>query len=131
MKYYFADTNAQYVMSPEMEQWRYMEMQRQWMAARQHQQQMTSYHQPHPQSKGLKRPLPNKPTPFANNNHVAGSNRVSKSNNESDPTGEPTAKQPKLTQEAENDKEEPEKMDASEKNVSLESKTAAVETADN
>ena len=116
------------MMSPEMEQWRYMEMQRQWMAARQHQQYMS---QPHPQSKGLKRPLPNKPTPLANNNHVAGSNRVSNSNSESEPTGEPSAKQPKLTQEAENDKEEQEKMDAGEKNVLLDSKTAAVETSDN
>ncbi len=101
------------MMSPEMEQWRYMEMQRQLMSHQQQQQQHMSsphHHQsPHPQqhSKGLKRPLPNKPTPLTNNNSTVNNHHSSMTTNdkEDDQTEQPPpSKHPKLASKADSDK---------------------------
>ena len=89
-----------------MEQWRYMEMQRQWMARQQYNHMSTQHHQQsHPQQylKGLKRPLPNKPTPLTNhsiNNHHSNSPKE-------DGPAEPPSKQPKLSSKPDDDKDSP------------------------
>lgn len=101
---------------PDMEQqWRYMEMQRQWMAARQ--QHMSQQQQPpHQQHKsGLKRPLPNKPTPLTNNGNVNNPNHLlsdgasekdieGKGETPMDKTMSPHPKKPKLSEGEEDNK---------------------------
>ena len=75
-------------MPTEMDQWRYMEMQRQWMA-RHHHDRMS------PQggvAKGLKRPLPRTPIPL--------DKQVPNSMEQTEP---PPAKQPKLSEETEDE----------------------------
>ena len=91
------DPNAHYMMSPEMEQWRYMEMQRQWMARQQQHMVPHPHQQPHPHQhpKGLKRPLPNKPTPLTNNSVASGNHLPGES--EKQASEEPPMKQPKLS----------------------------------